>query len=119
MMIGALEVNMEYVYYHLKTNSLSEKWNTAEIEDYLKNCGMSREAGKPSYVMTQPFLSVFPLNVSDYEKWSEDDYDAYETNYIAVVSTDDYCSGPVKHEQIGYVLSGLEELLLTEVLEGC
>ena len=66
MMIGALEVNMEYVYYHLKTNSLSEKWNTAEIEDYLKNCGMSREAGKPSYVMTQPFLSVFPLNVSDY-----------------------------------------------------
>ena len=118
-MIGALEVNMEYVYYHLKTNSLSEKWNTAEIEEYLRDSGLDKEEGKQSYVMIQPFLSVFPLNVSDYENWSEDDYDAYETNYIAVVSTDDYCSGPVKHEQIGYVLSGLEELLLTEVLEGC
>ena len=110
---------MEFVYYHLKTNSLSEKWNTAEIEDYLRNCGMNREAGKPSFVMNQPFLSVFPMNVTDYENWSEDDYNPMETNYIVVVSTDDYCSGSSKPEQIEFVLSGLEELLLTEVLEGC
>ena len=110
---------MEFVYYHLKTNSLSEKWNTAEIEDYLRSCGMNREPGKPSFVMSQPFLSVFPLNVNDYENWSEDDYNPLDTNYIAVVSTDDYCSGSSKHETIEFVLSGLEELLLTEVLEGC
>ena len=109
---------MEFVYYHLKTNSLSEKWNTAEIEDYLKSCGMNREDGKSSYRMTQPFLSIYPLNVTDYENWSEDDYNPVETNYIAVVSTDDYCSGSSKHEQIEFVLSGLEELLLTEVREG-
>lgn len=110
---------MEYVYYHLKTGSFAEKWNTAEIEEYLRDSGLDKEEGKQSYVMIQPFLSVFPLNVNDYENWSEDDYDPAETNYIVVVSTDDYCSGSFKHEQIEFVLSGLEELLLTEVLEGC
>ena len=107
---------MEYVNYHFKTNSPEEKWSTAEIEEYLRENGMIKEQGKTSFVMDQPFLNIFPLNVSDFNNWNEEEYSPVETNYIAVVSTDEFF-GSYKSEEIQFILSGLEDLLLTELQE--
>ena len=54
---------MDYVYYHLKTNSISEKWNTEEIEAYLSQCNLfPSEQKHNSFTSEKPFLSISLIN---------------------------------------------------------
>ncbi|MBR5362291.1 MAG: hypothetical protein IK134_03050 [Oscillospiraceae bacterium] len=36
---------MDYVYYHFKTRDISETWDTAVIEDFLRSTGCFRRIG--------------------------------------------------------------------------
>lgn len=109
---------MEYVYYHLKTNSISEKWNTGEIEAYLSQCDLFPSEHKHnSFTSENPFLSISLMNVCDYNSWSWNDYDSKNTNYISIVTSDDCYWGINKNDLIQAVLDGLEELLNTKIQE--
>ena len=107
---------MEYVYYHFKTNNISEKWKTSEIEAFLQGCGLfSSDRKQIAFNSQKPFLSITLLNVSDYNSWSENDHDPENTNYIAVVTDDEQYWGANKNEQLRAVFDGLERLLKTSM----
>ena len=54
---------MEYVYYHFKTNTISEKWNTEDIEVYLCQCNLFPSDQKHnSFISDKPFLSILKLS---------------------------------------------------------
>lgn len=102
--------DMEYIYYHLKTGSISETWNTAEIEAYLHQTGLFLDD-----VLTaqNPFLDISLLHVKSYDSWNGNDYDAQNTNYIAIVTSTD----SELHPQVQAVLYGLAAFLQTDLQE--
>lgn len=111
-------VILEYVYYHLKTNSLSEKWNTAEIETFLNKCGLFPKTEKQdTFTSQKPFISISLMNVCSYNSWSSEDYDSESTNYISIVTSDDWYYGANKDTQIQKIFAGLENLLHTKIQE--
>ena len=106
---------MDYVYYHFKTNRISETWDTALIEDYLRSTGLFQG---DRFTSQRPFLSLSLMNVKDFEgSWSGRDYDPEKTNYIGVVTSDNWYWGVRKDPQIQAVFDGLEQLLHTEIQE--
>lgn len=104
---------MDCVYYHFKTRNISEKWNTAEIGDFLCSTGLFPD---DSFTSQKPYFSISLMNVKNYD-WSGKDYDPEKTNYIGLVTSDDWYWGNTKNEQIQAVLDGLSALLHTEIQE--
>ena len=51
---------MDYVYYHFKTRDVSETWDTAQIEQYLRGTGLFPA---DSFTTQNPFLSLSLLCV--------------------------------------------------------
>jgi hypothetical protein len=106
---------MDYVYYHFKTGSISETWDTAVIEDFLRGTGLFPA---DRFTSQNPFLSISPMCVKDFEgSWSGEDYDPEKTNYISIVTSDNWYWGVRKEPQIQAVFDGLEQLLHTEIQE--
>lgn len=105
---------MDYVYYHFKTGSISETWDTAKIEQYLRSTGLFPA---DRFTAQNPFLSLSLMNVKDFESWSGRDYDPEKTTYIAVVTSDNWYWGVRKDARIQAVFDGLEALLHTEIQE--
>lgn len=106
---------MEYVYYHFRTNSISETWNTGIIEDFLRSTGLFQG---DRFTAQKPFLSLSLMHVHDFEgSWSGKDYDPEKTNYISIVTSDNWYWGVRKDPQIQAVFDGLEQLLHTEMRE--
>ncbi len=103
---------MDYVYYHFKTGNISETWDTAAIEAFLRSTGLF-----PAEKLTSqhPFLSISLMCVKDFERWNSEDYDPEKTNYIGIVTTDDLYWGVRKDVRIQAVFDGLEALLHTEI----
>ena len=105
---------MDYVYYHFKTNSISETWNTGIIEVFLHSTGLFQE---DRFTSQRPFLSISLMCARDFDSWNANDYDPEKTNYIAVVTSDDWYWGIRKDAQIQAVFDGLEQLLHTTIQE--
>ena len=84
---------MDYVYFHFRTRDISETWDTAAIEDFLRSTGL------------------FPAD--QFGK----DYDPEKTNYIGIVTSDNWYWGIRKDPRIQAVFDGLEALLHTEIQE--
>ena len=105
---------MDYVYYHFKTGCISETWNTAVIEDFLRQTGLFPA---DRFTLQQPFLSIGLMCVKDFESWNGQEYDSERTNYISVVTSDDVYWGIRKNPQIQAVFNGLEALLHTKIQE--
>ena len=104
---------MDYVYYHFKTDSISETWNTAEIEQYLRGTGLFPA---DRFTAQNPFLSLSLMHLQDFEgSWSGEDYDPEKTNYIGGVTTDDLYWGIRQDARIKAVFDGLEQLLHTTI----
>ena len=55
---------MDCVYYHFKTRNISEKWNTAAIEDFLCGTGLFPD---DSFTSQKPFLSISLMNVKNFD----------------------------------------------------
>ncbi len=109
---------LDYIYYHFKTNSLSEKWNTAEIETFLYDCGLfSKNEKRGEFTSKKPFLSISLMNVSNYDSWNSEEYDSENTNFISIVTSDNWYWGINKNSQIQEVFDGLENLLHTKIQE--
>ena len=110
---------MEYVYYHFKTNTISEKWNTEDIEVYLCQCNLFPSDQKHnSFISDKPFLSISLMDVYNYDSWSSNNYDSKNTNYISIVTSDDWYWGINKNERIQAVFDGLEKILNAKIQEG-
>ena len=105
---------MDYVYYHFRTADISAAWNTTEIEAYLRSCGLFPP---DRFTSQKPFLSISLLCVKDYDSWSSRDYDREKTNYISIVTSDDWYWGVRKDARIQAVFDGLEALLHTKIQE--
>lgn len=54
------------------------------------------------------------MNLCIYDSWSSEDYDPEKTNYISIVTGDNWYWGINKSAQIQEVLDGLENLLHTK-----
>ena len=105
---------MDYVYYHFRTGSISETWDTAKIEQFLHSTGLFPA---DSLTSQSPFLSISLMNVKDFESWNSEDYDPEKTKYIGIVTSDDWYWGVRKNARIQAVFDGLETLLHTEIQE--
>ena len=105
---------MEYVYYHFRTDSISDAWDTAEIEAYLRSTGLFPA---DRFVSQRPFLSIGLMLVTDFASWNGQEYDRERTNYIAAVTSDDWYWGIRKDARIQAVFDGLEQLLHTAIRE--
>lgn len=105
---------MDYVYFHFRTRDISETWDTAAIEDFLRSTGLFPA---DRFKSQNPFLSISPMCVKDFERWNSKDYDPEKTNYIGIVTTDDLYWGVRKDARIQAVFDGLEALLHTEIQE--
>lgn len=84
------------------------------IEDYLRSTGLFPD---DSVTSQKPFLGISLMNVKDYDNWSGKDYDPEKTNYIGIVTSDDWYWDNTKNEQIQAVQDGLSALLHTEIQE--
>lgn len=105
---------MDYVYFHFRTRDISETWDTAAIEDFLRSTGLF---SADRFTSQNPFLSISLMCVKDFERWNSGDYDPEKTNYIGIVTTDDLYWGVRKDARIQAVFDGLEALLHTEIQE--
>ena len=105
---------MDYVYYHFRTRDISETWDTAVIEDFLRSTGLFPA---DTFTSQNPFLSISPMCVKDYDSWNGNDYDPEKTNYIGIVTSDDWYWGIRKDPRIQAVFDGLEALLHTKIQE--
>lgn len=105
---------MDYVYYHFRTNNISETWNTGIIEDFLRQTGLFPP---DRFVSQQPFLSIGLMCVSNFDSWNGTEYDSERTNYIAVVTSDNLYYGIRKDARLQAVFDGLEQILHTEIQE--
>ena len=105
---------MDYVYYHFKTRDISETWDTAQIEQYLRGTGLFPA---DSFTTQNPFLSLSLLCVRDFARWNSEDYDPEKTNYIGIATTDDLYWGIRQDARIKAVFDGLEQLLHTTIQE--
>ena len=103
---------MDYVYFQIEASAQQGKWGTAEIEAFLEGAGLSREEGRAAFLSQDPFLSIAPLNVRGDRGWSDKDYDQEDTNYIAIVTSDDAVGGS---PCVSAVLDGLADLLNAEI----
>ena len=109
---------MDYVYYHFKTADIPQTWNTAEIEAFLQEFPIFAEyKNDGAFQSKEPFLCVHLMNVRSYDSWNSDDYDPAHTNYISVLTSDDWYWGIKQDPQIRSVLDGLERLLHSEMQE--
>ena len=104
---------MDYVYFHFRTDSISETWDTAVIEQYLRSTGLFPE---DSLTSQNPFLSISLLCVKDFARWNGNDYDRNKTNYIAAVTNTSWYWDK-KDPRIQAVFEGLEQLLHTNIQE--
>lgn len=75
-----------YGYYFVKTDCLSNTWNTKDIEGYLINKGFISER-MGGYQLKSCFLSLNLMLVKNYDSWSSNDYNRDETNYIDIVTS--------------------------------
>lgn len=105
---------MEYVYYHFKTGSIAEAWDTAEIEAFLRSTGLFPA---DRFVSQRPFLSIGLMHVEDFDSWDGQEYDPARTNYIAVVTSDNWYWGVRRDARIQAVVDGPEQLLHTTIAE--
>ncbi|MDE7476552.1 MAG: hypothetical protein K2M91_01145 [Lachnospiraceae bacterium] len=111
---------MDYIYYHFKTNSLSEKWSTAEIETFLYGCGLfSKDEKQGAFTSKKPFISISLMNVCNYDSWNSEEYDSDNTNFISIVTSDNWYWGINKNAQIQAIFDGFENLLHTKIQEDC
>lgn len=106
--------NMDYVYFHFRKDSLAEFWNTAEIEQFLRSTELFQG---DRFTSQKPFFSVSLMNVKDFGSWNDKDYDPEKTNYIGIVTSDNWYWGSRKDPQIQAVFDGLEQLLHTKIQE--
>ncbi len=105
---------MDYVYFHFRTRDISETWDTAAIEDFLRGTGLFPA---DTFTSQNPFLSISPMFVKSFDSWNGKDYDPEKTNYIGIVTSDDWYWGIRKDPRIQAVFDGLEALLHTEIQE--
>ncbi len=105
---------MDYVYFHFRTRDISETWDTAAIEDFLRGTGLFPA---DTFTSQKPFLSISLMCVKSFDSWSGKDYDPEKTNYIGIVTSDDWYWGIRKDPRIQAVFDGLEALLYTEIQE--
>ena len=106
---------MDYVYYHFKSGDIAKTWSTAKIEQYLRSTGLFPA---DRFTAQKPFLSLSLLHVKDFAGgWSSRDYDPEKTNYIGIVTSDNWYWGVRKDARIQAVFDGLEQLLHTTIQE--
>lgn len=105
---------MDYVYFHMKTGSPAEHWDTAEIEAFLRGTGLFPA---DRFVSQHPFLSIGLMYVKDFDSWNGQEYDRERTNYLAIVTSDHWYWGIRRDARIQAVFDGLERLLHTAMQE--
>ncbi len=93
-------------YYYIKTDCRSNCWDTPEIREFLLSHGME-DRGKGIFVRQNPYLDISLMKVKDLNRWSSEDYDAEETNYVSIVTSADSDQNPV----VRSLLKELEYLL--------
>ena len=92
-------------------------WSTSVIEAFLKKFGLFYPNDRKEFKSQIPFLSISLMKVKSYDSWSSKDYDPEHTNYIAIVTSDDWYYGVKKDPEIHSVFTGLESLLNTNIEE--
>lgn len=92
-------------YYYIKTDCLSNTWNTSEIRDFLCELGCFTPKPYGEFFSEIPFLDISLMKVKDVNSWSSFDYDEEETNYISIVKSDD------KEESVLEILKKIEQFL--------
>lgn len=94
-----------YNYYYIKTDCLSNTWNTFEIRDFLCKLGFFEEELNGIFYSETPYLSISLMKVKDVDSWSCLDYNEDETNYVSII-TSEYSEGNM---HIGNILKSLEQ----------
>lgn len=75
-----------YCYYYIKTDCLTNTWDTAKIRQFLNTLGIFTEKYAGHFSRQSPFITLSLMKVKDINSWSGEDYDEKETNYIAIVT---------------------------------
>lgn len=88
-----------YCYYYIKTDCLTNIWDTAKIRQFLNALDVFTEKYDGHFSSQSPFISLSLMKVKDINSWSGEDYDEKETNYIAIVTGES--------EEGAYVREGL------------
>ena len=96
-----------YNYFYIKTDYLSNTWDTTEILRFLRLQGIFVEKPQGIFVCQTPFITVSLMKVKNIDSWSSFDFDSIETNYISIVTTEI----SQEHPQIQKILFDLENLL--------
>lgn len=77
---------MMYIYYYIKTDCVSNTWDTSEIRKYLHSFDMLTEKTDGIFSSRKPFLDISLIKAKDPNSWSNRDYDSAETNYISIIT---------------------------------
>ena len=96
-----------YSYYYIKTDCLSNTWDTTEILDYLRSFTVLDEKDNGIFVSKKPFLDISLMKVKDLNSWSSLDFDKEETNYVSIVTSD----FSEENIEVKKLLKGMEQLL--------
>ena len=96
-----------YNYYYIKTDCLSNTWDTTEIQDYLLSFTIFEEKANGIFTSKNPFLDISLMKVKDLNSWSSLDFDKDATNYVSIVISE----FSEENIEVKTLLKGLEQLL--------
>lgn len=77
-----------YNYFYIKTDCLSNTWDTAEIMRFLRQYDIFAERPQGNFFSQTPFISVSLMRVKNIHSWSSNDFDPSGTNYISIITTE-------------------------------
>ena len=96
-----------YSYFHIKTDCLSNTWDTTEILHFLRLQDIFVEKPQGIFVCQTPFITVSLMKIKNINSWSSFDFDSIETNYISIVTTEI----SQEHPRIQKIFCDFENLL--------
>lgn len=76
-----------YRYLYIKTDCISNTWPTKEVEGFVKSSNLFLQTGQGEYEYRRGFCTLSLLCVSDWDCWSDQDYNLEKTNYIDIVTS--------------------------------
>ena len=79
-------------YFSIHPDCYTETWRTTHIEEYLKKINILQAEGNGGFRSIDCFCDIQLLLVNNWDSWNNNDYNSIETNYISIVTEDDFLS---------------------------
>lgn len=102
-----------YSYFCMHPKPPTITWATNMIEKFIDATHLFTKESSGNYKAVDFFCSIGLMKVTDWNSWSDNNYDIQETNYVSIVTSVDK-SGKIPTQSMN-VMKQLSALLSAEI----